>query len=453
MNNLLKSSFENLPDEMILEIYRYLHCGHVLYSFYNLNSRLNLVITDYCHHVILRRLNYNQFLYIYSNVLPKIGSLIISLTVNRLQQAYFLVNFSFKMDKIFPNIKKLALDDWKNEALFSFIKNHLNQLKHLRTIIIRGLRQANPKNSSTKINDDRQHLYEITHNNTQIEHIYFEPDCYSMSLSINKNISINYSNLIAMSISLSTSNDLISLAVLLPNILRLHVIIDEFLPMNDDITPFQRLVHFSIDAMDFYSNICDISSILRLTPTIKEFSLTLATRDESLIYGQRLISVLSSSLMNDINIIQSFKYAVYFSATSDYCFNSEKLVESWNPIPIAYTINKDEKKSYILVHTLPYPSILLNLHSSLANKFCINLSDHVYNRIQYLCICNAKTLFDTFNVIRHCRKIQDLNIHIENHKTGFSGIVNNFLKRKIKTESFYKFIKVLKILLLLCYVN
>ncbi|CAM4884963.1 unnamed protein product [Rotaria socialis] len=417
MNNLLESNFEYLPDEMILEIYRYLHCGHVLYSFYNLNSRFNSTITNYCHHVILRRLNYNQFLHIYSNVLPNIGSSIISLTINRLQQTYFFINFSFRMSKIFPNLKKLALDDWKSEILFSFIENHLSQLKYLRTIIIRGLQSTICKNSIADTNDDYKHLLEITHRNTQIESIYFEPDCYSMILSINQKDLLTHSNLIEMSISLTTSNDLISLAMLVPNIRRLHVIIEEFSPINKTIIPFRCLTDFSLDAIDFYSKLDDISSILQLTPTIQNLSLALATLDECLIYGQHLFRLLSSQLFISNNLIQKLKYAVYFSASAGYCLDSENLLTSWNPIPIGYTINETENRSFILLHTLPYPSILLNLHSTLANTFGINMSDHVYNNIQYLCISNAKTLLETFTIIRHCRKIQDLNIQIENHRT------------------------------------
>ncbi|CAF1257046.1 unnamed protein product [Rotaria magnacalcarata] len=393
MNHLLESNFEYLPDEMILEIYRYLHCGHVLYSFYNLNSRFNSTITNYCHHVSLRRLNYNQFLQIYSNVLPNIGPSIISLTINRLQQTYFLIRFSFRMSKIFPNLKKLALDDWKSETLFSFIENHLSQLKYLRTIIIRGLQPTIWQNSIAERNDDYKHLLEITHRNTQIESIYFEPDCYSMMiLSTSQKDLLTHSNLIEMSISLKTSNDLISLAMLVPNIRRLHIIIEEFAPINKTIIPFQCLTDFSLDAIDSYSKLDDISSILQLTPTIQNLSLALATLDECLIYGQHLLRLLSSQLFISNNLIQKLKYAVYFSASAGYCFDSENLLTSWNSMPIGYTINGNENRSCILLHTLPYPSILLNLHSTLANKFGINMSDHVYNNIQYLCISNAKTL-------------------------------------------------------------
>jgi hypothetical protein len=329
------------------------------------------------------------------------------------------------MNEVFPNLNKLALDDWKTEDLFRFICNHLNQLKYLRRIIIRGLRQTNEEHSFVNLIDDHNHLLEMIHKNTQIEYICFEPDCYSMTLLINKKSLRTYSNLIEINICLSTSNDLVCLANLIPYIHRIHVSIEELLPIDQDITPFQCLTHFSLDAIDCYSTLENISSILQLTPTIKHLSLVLTTKDDRLISGQSLFPLLPSELFNNNNnLIESFKYVVCFSASVDYYFDSKNCLESWKSLSIAYTINKDEKKSYILVHTLPYPSIILNLHSTLTNKFGIKIGDQVYNNIQYLCIIHAKTLLETFIILQHCRKIEDLTIQIDDNNTSLPGEIN-----------------------------
>jgi hypothetical protein len=185
--------------------------------------------------------------------------------------------------------------------------------------------------------------------------------------------------------------------------------------MNQDIIPFQCLNDFSLDVIDCYSTIDHISSILRLTPTIKQLSLSLTTRDDCLIYGQNLFKILS------FNLIESFKYVVYLWESVDYCLDSTIVQQSWKPLSIAYTINKDEKQSYILIHTLPYSSILLNLQSTLTNKFGFNIHDQVYRNIQYLCICHAQTLIETFTIIQHCRKVQDLTIQIDKNKTTLPG--------------------------------
>ena len=74
--------FERLPDEIILEICRYLSCTDILYSFFNINIRLNCTISIYYQHVILRQTSFIQFEYICRNILPKIGCKIRSLCIN-----------------------------------------------------------------------------------------------------------------------------------------------------------------------------------------------------------------------------------------------------------------------------------------------------------------------------------------------------------------------------------
>ncbi|CAF2071398.1 unnamed protein product [Rotaria magnacalcarata] len=55
------STFETLPDEMILHVCQYRRGGEILHSFFNLNSRLNSTITNFCHYVNLTNLTYQQF--------------------------------------------------------------------------------------------------------------------------------------------------------------------------------------------------------------------------------------------------------------------------------------------------------------------------------------------------------------------------------------------------------
>ncbi|UJR35118.1 hypothetical protein I4U23_027889 [Adineta vaga] len=408
---MMKNSFqiELFPDEILLEIYQYLHCGHVLYSFYNLNLRLNRTIINYCQYVILRRLTYQQFRYLYSNILPKIGHCIRSLTINRLQQQEFLENFTLNIKNIFPNLEILAIDDWKNVDLFPFINNHLTKLEYLRRIVIRGLRKSIEVNSFVNIIDDYNQLLEMISKNPQIETILFEPDCYSMTLFNTKKLSTIYSNLIQINLSLSTSNDLLYFAFLFPTIRRVNVIIEELLPIEQDIIPFQCLTHFSLDTMNSPSKLESVLTIFQLIPTVEYLSLVLLTEDDRLLYGKDL-------LCNTLSL-KSFQYAVYFSSSVNYSFDPQEFLRSWKSLQIIYTINKDQKKTYILIHTVPYPSILLNLQSISSNKFGAKERDQVYNCIQYLYITQVKNLKETFAILQHCRKIQDLTIQIDENES------------------------------------
>jgi hypothetical protein len=265
-----------------------------------------------------------------------------------------------------------------------------------------------------------------------------------MTLLMNKKKFISYSNLIEINIPLSSSNDLASLAILIPNIRRLYVIIEELTSIDQDITPFQCLTHFSLNASDNYSTFESISSVLRLVPTIEQLSLNVTTKDDQLIYGQHLLTLLSSHLFNRT---ASFQYSVYFSTTLEYNLDSNYLLNSWKSIPIVYTINKDKTESYILIHTLPYPSSLLNLHSTLTNKFGMHLGDQVYRNVQYLCIWHSKTLLETFTIIQHCRKIIDLIIQMHpNNKTSLTGRIGEDSKDKecdselnLKTDNYIYF--------------
>ncbi|CAF2537512.1 unnamed protein product [Rotaria sp. Silwood2] len=101
-------AFEELPDEIILEICRFLSSTDVLYSLFNLNSRLNRTIFIYRQHVVLRRTSFIQFEYVCLNVLPTIGSTIRSLSINAnwtdLLAKRFLFYFGHRMKEIFPNL-------------------------------------------------------------------------------------------------------------------------------------------------------------------------------------------------------------------------------------------------------------------------------------------------------------------------------------------------------------
>ena len=130
------AGLEFLPDELLLEICRYLHCSHVLYSFFNLNSRLNQTITSYCRHVWFRRASYRQLLHIYDSILPQIGPAIISLTIHPLHQSSFPLSFKFQLPNICPFLKHLTLTSWRSEYLLSYMMDSLRQMNCLEKLTI-----------------------------------------------------------------------------------------------------------------------------------------------------------------------------------------------------------------------------------------------------------------------------------------------------------------------------
>ncbi|CAF2837816.1 unnamed protein product [Rotaria sp. Silwood2] len=76
------SNFESLPDELLLEVCKYLLCVDVLFSFDNLNTRMTCMISDYYRHVSLHKASYTQSHELCSKILPNIGAQIKTLIID-----------------------------------------------------------------------------------------------------------------------------------------------------------------------------------------------------------------------------------------------------------------------------------------------------------------------------------------------------------------------------------
>lgn len=68
-----------LPDEILLEVCKYLLCSDILFSFNKLNRQMTQMITEYHHYVSLHKTSIRKFEYLCVNILPEIGSQIRSL--------------------------------------------------------------------------------------------------------------------------------------------------------------------------------------------------------------------------------------------------------------------------------------------------------------------------------------------------------------------------------------
>jgi hypothetical protein len=102
------SNIEGLPDELLLEICKYLLCVDVLLIFDNLNLRMTCMISDYCRHVSLHKASYAQSYKLCTTILPKIGvqtrTLIIDNCYSALQAIAFPKYFQNRMSICFPEL-------------------------------------------------------------------------------------------------------------------------------------------------------------------------------------------------------------------------------------------------------------------------------------------------------------------------------------------------------------
>jgi hypothetical protein len=347
-----QSTLEILPDEILLEVCKYLLCSDVLHSFIGLNNRMTRMIAQYRYHLSFHKTSISKFNYLCVNVLPQIGhqirSLVVDCSYSVLQDRLFLKYFSEKMCIIFPNLERISLIAYEHDDLVAFL-NILDDLNHLIEIRLYNLftiqRPQQPALARLLMQA----------NNHRFTTILLDND--SSALSFDK--TDHYWNIIRLRLNLNTIADLASLFAVVPNVQHLDVTIDQQDPSEtDDMTftfPLLHLTNFQLKSVGRPWTLDELTTLLVKLPTIQYISLFLHTNDESLVKGDKVLSLFPST-------IQQFSYAItYFSdMTSD---EGDMIVSSWPPShPVAYFF---DNKLFFL-HTLYRGiSLVLNFHRSL----------------------------------------------------------------------------------------
>lgn len=390
--------FEDLPDEILLEICRYLHCSHVLYSFFDLNSRLNRTITSYSQHVWFRRASYCQLLHIYEYILPRIGSQILSLTIHPLHQSSFPGYFKSQLANLCPFLKNLTLTSWRSENLLELMLDNVKQMIYLEKLAIQEL-------SCSSTTNDRTFLENILRiENGYLNKIIFDYDCDSFHLQDFFSLEYFHADHIRyLTIQLDSLTDLSILIHSIPEIIQLDVTIrDSSLESVSFTRILPCLKDFSLWCVHWYSHLTDLPVLLELAPSIERFSLTISTRDSDLIDGDKLRSILPSQL-------QQFHYSVCFHASECYeQLDLTRLLTSWQPIPIVYSICEEDKR--IFLHTLPYSSSRLIIRSSLAKNIPRKDFSSMYSNINQIQVYTMKNLSDIFPILVQCRRVRELTL-------------------------------------------
>ncbi|CAF4130665.1 unnamed protein product [Rotaria sp. Silwood2] len=385
-----------LPDEMLLEICRYLHSGDILYSFFGLNSRLNQTITFYCQHVSLHKTFYMQFMHIFRIILPQIESSIRSLVIFELESPLFFE--SFKNNRIYQDLEKLTLVNWTDEKLILFVDT-LHGMKHFHKLIIQALDLTE---SVTNINLLRKILGA---NDNQLTHIVFDHECDALNITDDENCEITFPNINQLDIELQTTKDLLKLVQMIPNVEQLHLTFKRpwvKVTVNQQI--FSYLTELNVYAMSWFSTFDDLTTLIQISPTIENFSFVLVTRDYSMIDGQRLLSILSPC-------IKQFSYSIcYHSSDKDDKFDPISIIKSWRSIPIAYSISENDKR--IFLHTISYQLNRLSLRSLFNKKMSADVNSQIYSKVRHLHVYDTVALKEIAGIVRHCRQILDLIVSI-----------------------------------------
>lgn len=380
------SHFLMLPDEILLEIYKYLLNSHVLYSFYGLNERLNASIRGYFHHISLADITYRQCDYLCRSILPEIGSEIHSLLISNcrsvLQCKMFSQYFSSQMSKIFPNLQKLILICFTADQLDSFL-NTLDNLYSLNQIEVFDLLT------------DQLNLFQrvVDTNSNRFTTIKFMTNY----LDLPQSPCLNVSNL---TISIQTLDKLPQLLSFIPNIRELNVTVEEIIISSvsfNQVSPLLFLTKFFLRCYDHFWTFIEYQSLLKIMPTVETLSLQLSSQDMYFVNSKtELIDILPST-------VQEFNFGLrYFY---DEIQDIDQIILKTFRFPLICLI--DENLQQAFVHTVPHKFPSLHISSPMAKSM---VSHENYNDIELFYDYHGMTLGEMFPIISRCRRIKEISI-------------------------------------------
>jgi hypothetical protein len=406
-------TFEKLPDEIILDICRFLSSSDILYSLFDLNSRLNSTIFIYRRHVVLRRTSFLEFEYLCLNVLPKIGSTIRSLSINAnwtdLLAKRFLHYFGNKINEIFCNLEHLILVAFSGNELNDYMEN-ITDLPCLTKLTIHD--RYNVTEEYKKVLFDKI----LSANKNRLEKVLFNR--HSESLSIDPENSIIYPNIVHLSIHLEKINDLRLLFKLIPNIRQLFIVInkqleDEMIQFDDLI--MKNLIEFHMESFRRCWIFDEVNFLLKQMPFLQSLSLDLFSQDVHLFNGEKFLSILPR------DTLQRFNLAIDYTSDEEIDF-IDNIKSSWESTPYSICCLMEDSQTHMFLHTIPYGFPYLDISSSFVKYMDKKANEHNYC-IKELLLFSVNTLAETFVAIKNCSQVKDLALEIEDQSSSKSFLL------------------------------
>ncbi|CAF1016118.1 unnamed protein product [Adineta steineri] len=394
------SNLESLPDELLLEVCKYLLCVDVLLSFDNLNIRMTYMISDYRRHVSLHKASYAQSYKLFTKILPKIGTQIHTLIIDNcysaLQAISFPKYFQNRMSICFPELKKIILVSFRPDPLLIFLKI-LDNLENLHTIDMRSLFRVPIKQQTEVL------LALLQANNHRLTSIFIDDQSSHLN-PIKKHLAnqITCPNIINLKIEILTIYDLSVLFTIIPNIRSLSVSIHRK-DNSDNMSRIfkseilQFLTHFQLKSIERSWYLNELRLLLEKLPSIKYLSLNLRTSDLTLTNGELLQKYLFYK-------IEEFHYAIHY-LPDQQSINYIEILNTWKNIRPIICLNNSIQNDYMFLHTLPYSSFdYLEISSSVAQSILKN--QNAYKNVQRLHVDCDFTLAEAFPILSYCQRIK-----------------------------------------------
>jgi hypothetical protein len=274
------SKFEQLPDEIILQICLYLRPFEIIDGFGQLNWRLDRTISQFRYNSDIHHLTLTQYQRWYSHLLPYTAEYIINLVLSNWNSPGQIRLFNqstinyHSLQQLFPNIKQLRLIDFNNDDV-----DILPKLDSIERILI-DIDALRPLLYSTKLLLDRY----LFCSSFPFKEVRLWVGEGGLRLQHNTKLIVN-PYLEQITIVVSRIEDLILLFKRSPNLIKIYVEISQFSSDNSkqytamDIMP-KKLTDFHIQTNDQNAfTFDDLFVIMIHIPTIKLLSLDIETND------------------------------------------------------------------------------------------------------------------------------------------------------------------------------
>lgn len=404
MNNNL-STLKSLPDEILLEICKYLLCTDILLSFVGLNDRITQMITEYRHHVSLHKSSFAKSHKLFAHVFPQIGTHIRSITIDCcysiLQDDLFFKYFGNKMSKVFPELERISFVSYQYNQFMAILDN-LCDLNHLVEIRLYSLF---PVLASDEIKFTRSLMQANNHKLTTIlidndsSCLKFDPaDCYL--------------NVTRLQLKLRSVNDLFIMFSTIPNIQYLDVTVDEYSSLSDHFSPssthpLRYLTDFQFRSTKHIWTLQELSAIFSWLPIVQHLSLCLLTSDQRLVESNAIIPEIPTS-------VQRFNYAIYFLHHMSLD-QTQNLIDSW---PLSRPVTCFYHDSLSFIHTLPCHLSRISF-STFISKIISNQTDRSagyddsVKEIELLLDQNF-SLSKSIEILSQCQRVREITIYERN---------------------------------------
>ena len=409
---------EDLSDEILLLIGRYLSSIDILYSLYGLNTRLNGTISEIYRHLVVGSVSYERFTYICSSIIPRIGYNVCSLTVSDRSieklSKIFLQHFDQRISSIFPQLKCLTLIEVTNDVLSSFMDN-LTDLKDLSQLHIYSLNRNNLDANGMQILLNKV----LSANNSRFNSIRYDDESIPLTV-IDHNNSPSYSNIKNLEIFLESLSDLHHLLTRLLQIQILHVSLQyeslEFNP-TEEYPPVESLIQLNLISLGDSFNFNKLASVLKRIKNVEKLSIKIDhTYDVHLTDGNYFKSLLSCFHL------KQFNYLVQYASESS--INPKNILSTWKQFSSPFDCFIYDDQQSIILYSVPMHCS----HLGISTRFFSNLSsiDNHFHQIRSLRLHEVPPkISELFPILTKCRRIKCLDFNGGDDQVDLSKLSKN----------------------------